>query len=50
MPFAIGVLLVKDDEDPLDTMLVFDGTCGDFGKLEDRPVEEERTRFPLLLL
>jgi len=50
IPFATGVLLVKDEEEPLGTMLVFDETCGDFGKLEDRPLDGERIRFPLLLL
>lgn len=29
---------------------MFDEICGDFGKLEDRPPEGERIRFPLLLL
>lgn len=49
-PFVSGALHVKDEEDPLDIMPGFDETWGDFGKPEGRPFDEERTRFPLLLL
>lgn len=50
IPFVTDVLPVKDEEELLGTILVFDEICGDFGKLEDRPLDGERIRFPLLLL
>lgn len=49
IPFVTGVWFDKDEEDPLDITLVLE-ICGDFGKFEDRPLDGERMRFPLLLL